>query len=298
MEDNLPDDWYALLVEQSKTDHIYTLIHEGLSHDFEPEDPEGIVVIHPDDLPATLQPMKLNHLAKNADDFAEGGLVLLKNKYLQDYLEAGVSFEIYYGEEYDYALLNFHKELPAADDFISDIRDNHGKIIDLNKPESVFDDDDPLLLCWVLVSRGENLRLALQMAEEGERILDAKMPHLLQDDLAGFLRVSSGYNIIAVVYAWNNEFEKAAILDTHYILKPWLWPLMKTVIEPYLEMLIAKKQTPYLNYLFEHLNFRAFFLPHYEAFISLRINPHYKCSRMREMVPIINRVNNGVSKYL
>lgn len=63
-------------------------------------------------------------------------------------------------------------------------------------------------------------------------------------------------------------------------------------------MLIVKKQASYLQKLFANHAFKQSYLPHYEAYISLLENPHYECKKMKEMIPIINRVNNEMKKYL
>lgn len=170
------------------------------------------------------------------------------------------------------------------------------KRFNTENPETVFDDDDSLMHCWALVTKCQHKQLALELAIKGHTYLDKQ--RLACTDANEHIKISFGYNIVSVAYAWNNCFDEAAITDSYYIrIHPFYEP-MAEVIKPYLEMLIAKKQAAYLEYLFSMEKFEQQFLPHYEAYISLLVNPHYECSRMREVVQIINRVNNGLRQYL
>lgn len=288
------DDWYQLLVDQSKTHHIYDLIHEGLNPHFNPTDEKGMVVIDPRDMPENPAVIPISHIAKTATEFSQNGLILLRNDKLTDYLEKATAMQVYEGDESEYVLLSF-KPISAATNEDNDELPT-GRHIDTGKPESVFDEDDSLMHCWALVTKCQHKQLALELAIKGHAYLDKK--RLACTDANERVKISFGYNIVSVAYAWNNCFDEAAIADSYYIrIHPFYEP-MAEVIKPYLEMLIAKKQAAYLEYLFSMGKFKQHFLPHYEAYISLLVNPHYECSRMREMVPIINRVNNGLKQYL
>jgi len=171
-----------------------------------------------------------------------------------------------------------------------------GRSLDGNSPETVFDEDDSLMHCWALVTKCQHKQLALELAVKGQAYLDKK--RLACTDVDERIKISFGYNIVSVAYVWNNCFDEAAITDSYYIRIHPFYAHMDEVIKPYLEMLIAKKQTEYLEYLFGIEQFKQHFLTHYEAYISLLVNPHYECSRMLKMVPIINRINNGLKQYL
>jgi hypothetical protein len=103
---NHSDNWYNILVYQSNTDHIYNLMHKGLSPNFNPQDPEGFVIIYPPNLPKHLQPLNLTHVVQNPK-YIEPRYAMLKNEYLKPYLAAGTALEIMQQLRYDYAFLNF-----------------------------------------------------------------------------------------------------------------------------------------------------------------------------------------------
>lgn len=173
------------------------------------------------------------------------------------------------------------------------------KLIDINDPQTVFEEDDSLLFCWNLISRGENRELALKFALEGEAILDKRLKAIIKkpSDNSELMRIFTGYNIISIAYSWNNLFEKNRYNDFLYLHIPNMWPFMKTGLEPYLELLLIKKQVIYLEEIFEDVKFRNFFFPHYEAFISLLVNPEYECTCMQKVIPITKRVENDTHKY-
>lgn len=173
------------------------------------------------------------------------------------------------------------------------------KLIDIKNPQSVFEEDDPLLFCWNLISRGENRELALKFALEGEAILDKKLKAIIKNpsDNSEVIRIFTGYNIISIAYSWNNLFEQSRNNDFLYLQVPNFWPSMKTGLEIYLELLLIKRQGNYLQEIFEDVKFRNLFFPHYEAFISLLVNPEYECTCMQRVIPITNRLESDTHKY-
>lgn len=124
----------------------------------------------------------------------------------------------------------------------------------------------------------------------------------LSDDIDASLfemeRIMLGYNVVAMVYAWNNKIDDAARVDNYYLRYPNVWELLENHIGTYLEMLTAKKQEDYLEFLFNDRDFRNRFLAHYEAYMSLLVNDRYELTNMHEVVGIINRVNNANKAYL
>nr|WP_294897173.1 hypothetical protein [uncultured Pedobacter sp.] len=291
--------WYQLLVNQSKTDHVYDLIHNGLSFDFNPQDPEGFVIIYPPNLPKHLQPLNPNHVVQNPK-YIEPRFAMLKNDYLTPYLEAGTEFEVMEQLRYNYAFLNFPLPLKKERQFTEDDEeeDDNQPILSNKQPEQIFEDDDPLLYCYELIKKAENRELALALAQEGQQVLENKIAQINpESQLQELLRICTGFNILAIAYAWNNKMDEAKICDSYYIHNP-MFNFMHYVIAPYLEILIVKKQTAYLHTLFANQAFKKSYLPHYEAFISLLENPHYECQKMNEMIPIINRVNNVMQQFI
>lgn len=93
----------------------------------------------------------------------------------------------------------------------------------------------------------------------------------------------------------NTWWSKAAAVDALYINIPLLWPLLGSVIKPYLEILMVKKQEDYLQHLFADALFRKYFIAHYETFISLFVDDTYELTCMCEVAGIINRVNKSSS---
>src|SRR5690606_39274815 len=119
-------------------------------------------------------PLNPKHIAADAETIDEDGWILLKNNYLSNYLEAGYAFSVYEGKTYDYAMLSFHGEESNSEESLKDTAQKLAET-DISDPYTIFEEDDPLLYCWTLISRGENKELALQLAREGEDILIEKM---------------------------------------------------------------------------------------------------------------------------
>lgn len=291
-----PGDWYQILVDQSRTNHIYDLIHEGLNPHFEPADEAGFVLIDTQDMPPGLQTVPLADVAKTSEQLDEDGKILIYNDRLTEYLEQATAMSVYKGQKGEYVLLTFKKHESVNDDNEDEVI--IGRHLDGYDPEAVFDEDDSLMHCWSLIRKCQHKELALELAIDGHAYLDKKRLAFTHGAEAEYVKICFGYNIVAVAYAWNNRFDEAAIADNYYLKIAPFYKHLEDVIKPYLEMLIAKKQTKYLAYLFGMEKFKQHFLPHYEAYVSLLVNPHYECGRMRKMIPIINRVNNGLKQYL
>ncbi len=290
MPDHL-DDYYQVLVDQSKTDHIYTLIHNGLSHDFIPKDPDGFVLVNPNELVDILKPFNQKHVVKEIS-IRNKKYVMLKNRALTNYLEAGFKFEEVESKPHRYALLHF---FPTKKDLAIQ-RTNLKRYAQENLRAQLFEEDKQLLTCWHYIVKRIYKRRALNLARKGHIYLDARRKTTSNKN--EIIKISTGYNILSIAYSWNNCFKEAAITDAYYIFNKKLYPYMQMVISPYLEMLIAKKQYNYLQALFENADLKRYFLAHYEAYISLAVNPHYRCKKMNEMIDIINRINNYMQAYV
>lgn len=107
-----------------------------------------------------------------------------------------------------------------------------------------------------------------------------------------------GYNIVSMVYARNNQINKASEVDALYIHHPPMWDYLEDYIKPYLEILMAKKQVDYLKHLFNDKAFRKRFLAHYEAFVSLFVDDTYPLTLKGYVIGIINRINSTPPAFL
>lgn len=84
------DDWYAHLVEQSRNDNIYSLIHNFLEPDWWPNHELDFVVVRRSQLPDHLKNIPADHISKKLSQdqycFPAGDYVLLDNYHLTEYL--------------------------------------------------------------------------------------------------------------------------------------------------------------------------------------------------------------------
>ena len=298
-------DWYKHLVNQSRTDHIYDLIHGGLSADWDPGHALDFVVVRKRNLPAAYNgevPPEDVSKKLRASEYCFPGedYVLLNNRRLTEYLEAAKSMRpIMDFKDREFIELLFEYAEPERR-----ARDNEpGQLFPdpyETTPEELEDSEEGLRIAYGLLVKGEDRELALRYAEVGKAFLDDNLIQVdsENDVLSEVCRQMMGYNIVAMVYAWNAKFDIAAKVDQMYIHNPLIWDELEETIRPYLEMLIAKKQVDYLQFLFKDTAFKERFLAHYEAFISLLVNPEFEWTLMNEIVPIINRVNNSMGRYL
>ncbi len=281
-------DWYQHLVDQSRTDHIYDLIREYLSEDWEPGHPHEFVVVRnsmlPEHLGKTVPEQHIGRGIRQEDySFPAHDYMLLNNNYLTEYLEAAIEMAII--EDFDNR------------GFI-ELLFTHAEDSDKQMGEEE-EEPDVLAKAYDLLRKGENRKLALQYAMEAEGVLDSKLLGLDEEiDAAEILRVKTGYNIIATVFAWNDKIDEAAVMDNKYLYDTALWALMKRHISSYLELLIAKKEEEYLQFIFEDATFKMQFLPHYEVFTSLFIDDTFVLTRRQEALSIMNIVSNYPQQLL
>lgn len=93
-----PDSWYDWLVKQSKTDHIYSLIHNSLLLDLEINHDGDFVVLKKSTLPDDLKNVPEENISKGDgfkkknDDLSD--YILLDNNYLTAYLEAATRMDV------------------------------------------------------------------------------------------------------------------------------------------------------------------------------------------------------------
>jgi hypothetical protein len=286
-----PADWYEWLVEQSRTDHIYDLIHNYLTPHFCPAANYDFCLLCFNDLPEIL----LQHISgayynashrevKMIDNIK---YIVISNTHLTEYLEAARQMLVVEDDEGNsYIQLIFTQPVYETED-----EEDEEEYLD-SKIE--VHPDDVLKLCWDLIVAGKDRAQALTYALVGESFLLNRQQELAASggSLKEVIQVSTGFNIISVAYTWNNRFDEAAKCDEQYLLKHYLWSHMEKVIGSYLEMLMIKKHTEYLDHLFSNADFRKHFYIYYETHMSIK-DPSFEWTKMREIVPILNRVNNG-----
>lgn len=286
------NNWYSHLVAQSRTNHIYTLIHEYIPHNWKPLHNFDFVIVRQSNLPANLSIVPAKHISQKLPKqhycFAHNDYIILHNYHLTEYLEAAKAAVITEdAKKRSFIELLFQKE---------SLHDNYPSIAGGLEEEEIN-----LVLAYQLLQKGINRGLALEYAQKGERFLDnhrIEMGDNSGETLQKIMRQMTGYNIVAMVYAWNNQMANAAAVDIIYIHHPELWNILERYIKPYLEMLMIKRELDYVKYLFSDKGFRNHFLAHYEAFVSLFIDETFPLTRLHEVVGIINSVNNASSQYI
>lgn len=243
-------------------------------------------------------------LAKENYSFPGNDYILLHNSHLTRYLEAAKRMQII--EDFDEREFI---ELLFTNEPVEYETDNEGSyapqrtITDYRKtsPETLENKEDAIAIAYELLRIANERELAFSYARVAEAFLNDKKVELSDDIDASLFeveRIMLGYNVVAMVYAWNNKIDEAARVDSYYLRFPNVWDSLESHIGTYLEMLTAKKQEDYLKFLFDDRDFRNRFLAHYEAYISLLVNDRYELTKMHEVVGIINRVNNANKAYL
>jgi hypothetical protein len=295
-------DWYEHLVEQSKTNLIYSLIHEYIEHDWDPGHDIDFVTLCPNRfLMATGYPFDEGDiskaLAKSDYSFPSTEYVLLDNNNLTRYLELARAMIIIEDKDgREFIELLFVNDLQADVNPIDE--DIHTAAASW---DGASDKDGAVFGAYERLKVPCEKEEAYRYAQLAELFLDSKRVPIVDNVDASLYeakRILFGYNVVAMVYVWNDKMEDAAIVDSYYILYPHVWNELEDQIDAYLGLLMAKQQRDYLKYLFSDKLFRKRFLAHYEAYISLMVDDTYPLTRMREVVRIINRVNNAYSGYL
>lgn len=308
------EDWYSHLVAQSRNDNIYSLIHSFLTPDWEPNHDLDFVAVRQNELPEKLKTVPANHLSKKlkkeAYCFPGNDYLLLDNYQLTEYLfyaKWAKMIEDFEGRKFIelcYVWNNNAQELWDNPPAFAKVKSPYNKETRDPLPQRDFnrmdENEKSLAYAYELLKKGENRETAMQHAIIGKEFLDTnRILFTGQTDmvLQDIIRQMIGYNIIAMVFAWNDQFNLAAEADQNYIHNPVAWSHLEPYIIPYLEMLTVKKKVDYLNFLFSDMAFQKRFFPHYDVFISLFINDQHEIRNMQEFVKIVNRVNNVQDCY-
>lgn len=308
------EDWYSHLVDQSRNDNIYTIIHSFLTPDWQPNHELDFVAVRQSQLPEKLKPVPTNHLSKCLEKiaycFPGNDYLLLDNYHLTEYLffaKWAKTIEDFEGREFIELCYNWDKNAQDSWDeppAYARVKSPYNKettvpsiAIDFNQMD---EKEKSLAFAYELLKEGTDRELAMVHAMIGKEFLDTNRITFngeTGDIFQKMVRQMIGYNIAAMVFACNNQFNLAAETDKNYIHHPSVWSYLESYIIPYLELLMVKKQEDYLVYLFEDKEFRKRFFPHYDAFISLFVNDKHEISNMHEFIKIINRVNNTPDIY-
>lgn len=303
-------DWYGHLVAQSKTNDIYTLIHTHLTPDWEPNHHLDFVVLRQNALPERLRQVPAKHFSKKlpkaAYCFPGNDYVLLHNYHLTEYLHEAkwaAIIEDFEGRSFIELRFDWTKEAkenwsqPPAYQLARPPKPE-ANTTEAQKQAPESKEEMALIYAYQLLRDAGDKALALSYARTGKVFLDTQVIEV--DDQSDLMlqkieRRMLGYNIIAMVAAWNNEWQLAAQADEQYLHHPAVWDKLDGQIRSYLELLMIKGNADYLDIIFTTPAFRQRFLAHYEAYISLFVNPDYPLTAMMEVVGIINRVNNDRS---
>ena len=276
------EDWYSHLVAQSRNDNIYDLIHTFLTPEWEPNHDLDFVTVRESQLPEVLKNFPPDHLSKKLEKedycFPGNDNLLLDNYQLTEYLfnaKWARIIEDFEGREFIELCYVWDKEAQQSWDeppAYAKVKSPYNKEIPEPLPAKDFslmdEKEQSLAIAYQLLQQGENRELALQHAITGKEFLDEnRIPFNGETDslFHEVIRQMIGYNIVAMVFAWNDQIDKAAQADAIYIHHPAVWAYLEPYIIPYLEMLMVKKQEDYLNSLFSDFNFRQRFFPHYEV---------------------------------
>ncbi len=286
--------WYQLLEDQSRTDHIYDLIHYNLqsdwevNHDFDlccVQVKEAFLKFFPDGVPAkdisTCMP-------KDMYAFDNAQYVIIANNKLTEYLEKAKAMHII-SDFYDREFI----ELVFEDAPKSNPISSANKLSLSNESEAI------------LYEAYQNLRLrihkakTLELAKKGHAYLNNNCI-LVGADANGatqeIMRQLYGYNIVAMVYAWHGLILEASKVDESYVFYEQLYPQLKEVIEGYLILLLANKEEAYLEFLFAKPAFKNFFFIHYEVYVSLFLNEEYEwinASACMSLISVVKGFKDG-----
>lgn len=297
-------DWYQHLVDQSRTDYIYTLIYCYLKPDWEPRHNLDFVVLQKDQLPPEKFPegIPASHIAlpipKEKYSFPGDNYILLDNEHLTDYLEAAREMKIVEDKEGRQFIELVFKKKEKKQNAVFSIQPE----IDIKTitPQTLPKQEDALYVAYELLRTHSDKKRALEYARIAEDFLDKRKVYINEMSEIGLLNIEHkmvGYNIVSMVYAWNGLISDAAIIDSQYLFHPNLWDRLEATIEPYLEMLMAMGETEYVKNIFKDTAFRKRFLAHYEAFVSLFISDVFPLTKQYEVFGIINRVNHSKEIY-
>ena len=304
--------WYGHLVAQSRNDNIYTLIHQFLEPTWEPNHELDFVAVRRSQLPQHLKNIPPKHISEKLPFekycFPASDYLLLHNYQLTEYLHAAKWAKVV--EDFEHRSFielryNWTDEAeatwnnpPAYPMYGAEKIQVQPTMSILHQPPQT-EQESALIESYGLLKKGYNKKQALAFAETGKSFLDEQQITVTEDPnnaLQQIARRMMGYNIVAMVYVWNNKIDKAGAVDKYYIHQPLLWIYLDGYIQPYLELLMVKRQKDYLKHLFSDKAFRQRFLGHYAAYISLFVDDTYTLTG-GEVVSIINRVNNTSDAY-
>ena len=282
------DDWYKWLVEQSRTDHIYDLIHGYLNPNLIFNHEGHVTIAIKKDLPEHLLPLPEEHLPQHAHEFFNDDYLLLHNDHLTEYLEAARALKITFdqaGNNFIELLFHYPEEAQyKPDETLEDISTPYPS------PSQAT-----LRKAWQAIVYG-NKSTALEYAMRGRAMMNEEMEKMAKNDAVAYMKkalhYAYGYHIIATAYLLNDRFEKAFELENSFLKWGITSEEMAEQMKSYLVLLMVKKQSGHLHEIFEDAAFKRKFLAHYEAYISLLVNPHYRLTKKREVISIINLVNH------
>lgn len=292
--------WYETLVDLSKTDHIYDLLH---GEDFYPEygghNHEGdFVIINTGKLGDKLQ---LPDVMQDSTQwpfpgyaFDEPGYVLMQTEKLTPYLEAAEA--MYEAEDNNgniYIELRFtrprreYNEEVTAEEYLETVTDSR---------------EAALVMSWQTFSRVGDKQKALEQARIGHEYLLEQQKSFGQKKfeeipIEAFYRWQCGLHIVASIYAWNNLFDEASALESYFLYVEATREILRDQIGYYLELLMAKGREKHLKEVFSDTAFRKQFLHHYEVYVSLFMDDTFPLTNTMKSVPIFNRINKAKQLY-
>jgi hypothetical protein len=163
----------------------------------------------------------------------------------------------------------------------------------LQEFEYLTDPEENIRYTWTAFTTHLDKPRALWFAYNAKKFLDnQEIPFDKEDEtiIEKVYRKGLGYHVVAMAYIWNEWYEEAFELEEFFITRLY-WHAFREGIEQYIEMLIVMKQERHLEEIFTDTEFRYCFLNHYEAYISLLVNPDLTITKMNEFVPLVNKIN-------
>ncbi len=168
----------------------------------------------------------------------------------------------------------------------------------LKKYEVFPDKEEYIRYTWISFATHIDKPRALWYAFNAKEFLDNQETELgVNDELLDKLyRKGLGYHVVAMAYVWNEWFEEAFAMEEYFMTRMY-WHAFREGIEQYIEMLIVQRQEKHLAEIFADTEFRYCFLNHYEAYISLLIDPTLTITKMTEFVTLVNKINRASVIY-
>ncbi len=162
------------------------------------------------------------------------------------------------------------------------------------------EEDDPIIWAFEALSENGNKAVALQNIKIGRKIIDSAIDRKVDTDepIPEIWEWKAGaYHIAAMVYLWNGLYSEAYHIEPYIFYSSFVEKYPKAISD-YLVFLIIFGQKEHLEEIFSNPAMKKDFLPAWETYMSLMVDPKTEITRIYETVPLINQVQAGIRLYI